>query len=695
MTGGTEFQEAVEAPQEKIEVTEALVDLDKATFEAPSKVEEGDIQSAEDTQKEFVAVVMGDVPDKAGSEGIILHVVDVSRTPPTPAVVFVPQPYSNNAAGENESSQKVVETTRKTPAAESSLDGQTHDPGDHYSGVDMTQGEVLQDNDLNNNPLDSEEPADNTLIGRASPSESGLPLDGSEGSPDSDESESDSAEPSSGEDNKSTSIRPAEADDQIGKPISQSKGGSFSSALSTAQKVSAGISSQAGSESSIAMDLTGAENTTETIDSNTEAGSSDKPQSEPSDGANGDSSAAGTTSSDPMRNGSTRESRAKVIDSSDDADFAQDMTGATPGEVRGFDNDTDNNPYILETTGESDEVGENQIVIPSGNSQIDFAGIAGEVQKTNPFVAALGVAKDEVGDFRVPSLHQAEIDPLPGRDPSGDYLEIPADSSNLELTQQESSEGAREASDDPMAMATDVMLENYSEASQDLQDMADDVQSQTEMKKSTREEISMLQDELSDWPDGETREITYTDWEKQADGTYVKVEKTEIMTKDQAENLMEKMEQNFQDTDERVIADEADVLYQLEEGSMVVGEAELDEFPLTIGDNNESTQNYETKQYWTDLMSLIQDFFTMKSEDNNMLDNELSDWPDGETRTLTYRVLSCAGDYQLGDELIIYERTQTLTRAEAISLRASPRVWSLDALKNISDIYDAILKGSF
>ena len=50
-------QEAVEAPQEIGEVFDTKQDLDKATFEAPAKIEEGDVQEAEKTQEQFTALV--------------------------------------------------------------------------------------------------------------------------------------------------------------------------------------------------------------------------------------------------------------------------------------------------------------------------------------------------------------------------------------------------------------------------------------------------------------------------------------------------------------------------------------------------------------------------------------------------------------------------------------------------------------
>jgi hypothetical protein len=57
-----------------------------------------------------------------------------------------------------------------------------------------------------------------------------------------------------------------------------------------------------------------------------------------------------------------------------------------------------------------------------------------------------------------------------------------------------------------------------------------------------REEIAMLQDELDDWPEGETRTITYRMAERQSDGSFELVERTVFMTKEDARNLISNLE---------------------------------------------------------------------------------------------------------------------------------------------------------
>ena len=98
-----EVNETPEKITEAREVVEETKKIEDATFEPEAALEKGDIQQAEAVQEAFVATV------------------------------------------------PVVETVQmvETPPADTSLDGQTHDPEDHYSGVEMSQGEVLEDNDLN------------------------------------------------------------------------------------------------------------------------------------------------------------------------------------------------------------------------------------------------------------------------------------------------------------------------------------------------------------------------------------------------------------------------------------------------------------------------------------------------------------------------------------------------------------------
>ena len=102
-----------------------------------------------------------------------------------------------------------------------------------------------------------------------------------------------------------------------------------------------------------------------------------------------------------------------------------------------------------------------------------------------------------------------------------------------------------------------------------------------------------MEDELSDWPDGETREITYTDWEKQADGTFVKVEKTVTLTKDEAEDLLDQLETSIDEADSRGSSEGSESPFKLEVGSILVGEAKVLDF---TPDTTESTLNLELEE---------------------------------------------------------------------------------------------------
>jgi hypothetical protein len=79
-------------------------------------------------------------------------------------------------------------------------------------------------------------------------------------------------------------------------------------------------------------------------------------------------------------------------------------------------------------------------------------------------------------------------------------------------------------------------------ATVEVLDGASETGAETNAEAELREEIAMLQDELSDWPDGETREITYQELVQQPDGSYKLVTKTQIMTKEEAESLLDSME---------------------------------------------------------------------------------------------------------------------------------------------------------
>ncbi len=75
-----------------------------------------------------------------------------------------------------------------------------------------------------------------------------------------------------------------------------------------------------------------------------------------------------------------------------------------------------------------------------------------------------------------------------------------------------------------------------------LHEIANKIQSNASLKTELRVEIAMLEEELLDWQDySSTRELTYLRLEQQTDGSYKMIEKTEVMTKEEVESLLEIM----------------------------------------------------------------------------------------------------------------------------------------------------------
>lgn len=539
MTGGTEFQEAVEAPQEKLEVSESRAELNKATFEAPSKIEEGNIQVAENVQQAFVAVVeaaggaagadgrpemeerevkaaeavanggpqtedraaradFAKEPEGATRDGTAIDITgstELNQEATQPEIVEtrngVIDDFQAVEDTKTESAQEPSASDSGVPTGKEALGQPAPDPSHTYSGVEMAQGEVQEDNDLNNPPPG--EAAD------LNPTEMEDP--------------------------------PAYDPDLIPEKTGTDQSIDFRNTIQTSQSVvSSGVDLR--STDDVVNEM---ENQLNTIGDDAELADIDlqsalDKQQETIDML--------TTMGEVQRD--TAETVVRKIA------LGQTSAGDT----------TD--------TGETGEGGENKIVIAAGTGQIDFSEIVGEVSKIDHFIASLDVAKDEVGDFRVPTLHPTQIDPLPERTASGDYLETPADVADLNLTEKQ----------DPPAYDTDLKPEKAGESQPESSDQ----------ESSIRQEISNLQDELDDWQEGETREITFNTWEKGEDGTMVKVEKTVTLTKEEAEDLLDTMEDRLSKDESRGGTESSDSIYQLNKGILVVGEAPVAELPLDLSD---------------------------------------------------------------------------------------------------------------
>ena len=111
------------------------------------------------------------------------------------------------------------------------------------------------------------------------------------------------------------------------------------------------------------------------------------------------------------------------------------------------------------------------------------------------------------------------------------------------------------------------------------------------------------------------REITYTDWEKQADGTYVKVEKTVTLTKDEAKNLLDQLETSLDKADPRGNLEETESPYQLVEGRILVSGAEIEIPSNSNGENeDETTESTSLGESFDKFSELEEQIFMLKRE---------------------------------------------------------------------------------
>ena len=598
MTEGTRTEDIKDIAPASKEAAEARAELDKVTLEPEAALEKDDFQQDEEIQEAFTAAV---------------------------------PPAENTQALES-------------PLLITSLDGKTNDPGDHYSGVEMAQGEVAQDSDWNESDPDSDTNA-NLISGTN---------DGAGESASSGASAGFGASASEGEgaETGASAASGASAGLSASASAGEASGADDSSSAFITSEFGAGISvgvdtsTSSGSEG-LHIQTEDSPSTGPYKETNRSEGSSDQNEGMPiKDGAH--SIGEGQTASEADDSASPGEVREFTIQDleeeskdweeklnsiGDDAELADiDLQGTLDKQQETIDmlaamgkvqRDTADTVIKKTTSGltsaaESDETGENddnQIVIPAGNNLINFAGAVSELTKVDSFTSKLGVSTDETGDFRVPSLHKAEIDPLPERTASGDHQETAGDAADLKVTKKEDPpqydpdlkpepvpddiEGTGETDADqktasinevsgftdglsdqnatgktPIDINTlvqDVLRADYSETAQDLKDTADGVQSQNETKNGIREEIVTLQDELGDWPDdGSTREITYSEWEEGENGTMVKVKITVTLTKDEAEALLEKMGEDQENKDSRGDSEGSKPPYQLAEGRILV-----------------------------------------------------------------------------------------------------------------------------
>ena len=129
----------------------------------------------------------------------------------------------------------------------------------------------------------------------------------------------------------------------------------------------------------------------------------------------------------------------------------------------------------------------------------------------------------------------------PGFDPAGNDAAMAEDYTELE--ENNLGEITSENTDLGSQTELNALKAELSAVEQDLGGYAAKVEATNDVKSAVREEISHLRDELDSWPDdGSTREITYSEWVQNEDGSYSEIQYTKTMTKAEAQNLLHKLD---------------------------------------------------------------------------------------------------------------------------------------------------------
>ena len=484
---------------------------------------------------------------------------DVAYVPPTqmPDVQAYDSPPSSSA---EDTSQKVVETAQKTPPPESSLDGKTSDPGNHYSGVNLTRGEVEQDNDFNNPPPEEGEkdtvdpmfanPGQGTGVGW--PDTVSLPPDSETGfSPD-----------LAVED-------PVSASDTDNAAVSEI----ISVIQGEANEFAATIAAQVESEGSPAQEsgsTTDTQNTTEQTDTISEGkenqtdltgGQIFTVTSIETDHETGQDTIHLRTESDPSSSNAIsftelvdhwREEEANDNEHTAFSEKAPRTIGDDDSQVLQPNTVNDNKQFtLLASVMRAIHVAETAVVrnfLKEDPNQVDTApesdGNRILQEEVSLFEDELSdwtegendeitITKDGTGAGETAATGSYEINPedqaellritLGSKDEDGGQNSGGGVGINGEVGKNEESEETNERSTNSSLDILTAEAETKAEGrAEELTDITANQTEEQEQKKTTSEEQQTLKDELADWPDGETREITVTTWEEGEDGTLVK-----------------------------------------------------------------------------------------------------------------------------------------------------------------------------
>jgi hypothetical protein len=263
--------------------------------------------------------------------------------------------------------------------------------------------------------------------------------------------------------------------------------------------------------------------------------------------------------------------------SDDGYDFQTDMTGASPGEVQGFESDEETKRYVIDFTGVSGGAEGNQgdwgpdadSLMADAIKEFEKGDHPKSDSTTTTYNTFDRVTKTVTQNYSL-------------ENPADDGISDAADVLVVDGFDMKSGIIPDNILDDFGRVTQSEILRHDLEESHEVENSEGSTieleQRNNEIKSEVREEILMLQDELDDWPDdGETRTITYTELVRQPDGTYKMVEKTENLTKDRLRNLIKDMEATYEhisEGDSEGDEDESDITtssYSLGSGTITVG----------------------------------------------------------------------------------------------------------------------------
>jgi predicted nucleic acid-binding Zn-ribbon protein len=121
-----------------------------------------------------------------------------------------------------------------------------------------------------------------------------------------------------------------------------------------------------------------------------------------------------------------------------------------------------------------------------------------------------------------------------------------------------------------------VLRESYMETAKDLAFHADKVKMFNQTKTALRDHLTTIRDTAATLQDGDTLEIPVSSSEVSEDGSQVNVEQTLTLTKEEAQELLEVLDQPLENAGDQTTANEATDLSPIIGGSITVARAEAE-----------------------------------------------------------------------------------------------------------------------